>query len=288
MKLDTSSYYPKSPLDDDNEESAGQLAANKPVVPADLHLTDIVTADEAEYDQVSAPVPVADASADDDPPVPDQSPLQPNLPPTEADCFITRVSHLLSWVLVPLLMPVYGIMLAFGLSILSFTSPGTRLVFTAVVAAFNILIPALVVLVLKHFGVVKDVGLNGQRERFIPYLVCIACLVGTAIFMAHKGAPMWLVMFFFGGAVTGLIEVVVNVWWKISAHAAGIAGIVALLVHLFMDEYIDPTTEVWLMVAIGLAGLLGSARIWLGRHTLGQVLAGYVVGFCSVFFLMLI
>ena len=37
-----------------------------------------------------------------------------------------------------------------------------------------------------------------------------------------------------------------------------------------------------------LSGLLGSARIWLGRHTVWQVVAGYAVGFCSVFFLMMV
>lgn len=57
---------------------------------------------------------------------------------------------------------------------------------------------------------------------------------------------------------------------------------------MFVGDFIGPATEVWLLISVGLAGLLGSARIWLGRHTLGQVLAGYVVGFCSVFFMMMI
>ncbi len=44
----------------------------------------------------------------------------------------------------------------------------------------------------------------------------------------------------------------------------------------------------WIVGAIITAGLLGSARIWLGRHTLMQVLAGSAVGFLSVWTLSLI
>lgn len=184
-------------------------------------------------------------------------------------------------------MPVYGVMLAFGLSILSFTDFGVRLSFTAVVTAINVAVPAVLVLLLKRVGLVDDIGLNGQKERFIPYVVSIICLVGTALFMHFKLAPQWLVMFLFGGAAAGIVEVVVNRWWKISVHAAGIAGVVAMLLRMTESgEYMSPAIQTWLIVALAVAGLLGSARIWLGRHTLMQVLAGYAVGFCGVYFMM--
>ena len=57
----------------------------------------------------------------------------------------------------------------------------------------------------------------------------------------HEGrAPMWLTMFFAGGAVAGIVELIVNHWWKISVHAAGVAGIVALLVRIMHDGYPAP------------------------------------------------
>lgn len=201
---------------------------------------------------------------------------------------VTGIAHFLSWALVPMLMPVYGIILAFGLTMLCFTGFGTRLAFTAITFGFNVVIPAIFILVMKRMGFIKDVGLNNQEERFVPYLVSIFCLVGTALFMGHKGAPMWLEMFFIGGATAGIIEVIINRWWKISVHSAGIAGIVALLIFIMAHEYTMPSAMTWLLISVGLAGLLGASRIWLGRHTLWQVLAGYAVGFCSVFFVMYI
>ena len=110
---------------------------------------------------------------------------------------------------------------------------------------------------------------------------------GTSM-TAPDGFPMWVVMFYAGGALAGLIEAIINNWWKISAHGAGVAGLVALLVRMSHTPMVNPDVLTWLIVAVACAGLTGSARLWLGRHTLGQVLAGYAVGFCSVYFLTMI
>ncbi|MDE6804392.1 MAG: hypothetical protein K2J29_07160, partial [Muribaculaceae bacterium] len=133
-----------------------------------------------------------------------------------------------------------------------------------------------------------DIGLNGRKERLLPYIITILCLGATAWFMSLKGAPLWMSMFFIGGAVAGIINFAVNFYWKISAHSAGIAGIVAMLIRIMRDGFPEPSTFSWLIAVILLSGLLGAARVWLGRHTAGQVLAGYAVGFCSVFFITLI
>lgn len=265
MKLDTTSYYPKSYLE---EEEESELKDN------------IVTESERGPITESETEPITE-------PVHEPEPEHVReVPPTECERAIDSVSTFLSWVLVPLLMPVYGVMLAFGLSILNFTSLGTKLIYVAIVLAINVLLPAVTVLLLKKAGIVHDVGLNNREERSIPYLVCIICLVASGIFMHMKEAPIWLALFYYGGAATGIVELIVNKWWKISVHCAGIAGLVALLLRLYNGEYCLPETFIWLIVTVACAGLLGSARIWLGRHTLMQVLAGYAVGFCSVYFIM--
>lgn len=270
MKLDTSSYYPKSHLDDDDAGNGYMPHAGN----------------EASVSSEQSAEPSRRPAGGEVPaPAPEST---PDLPPTEAEAVVTRFSNILSWVLVPILMPVYASILAFNLSVLSFTGVGTRIVFTLIVMAFNMAVPAVLILLLKKLGIVRDVGLNNRDERFIPYLICIACLIGTALFMAYKGAPAWFVMFFFGGAAAGIVEVVINRWWKISVHAAGIAGIVAMLVHLMIFDYTMPGIQTWLVISLVLAGLLGSARVWLGRHTVWQVLAGYAVGFAAVYLMMLV
>lgn len=215
------------------------------------------------------------------------APVQPE-DHTPLERVITLCSNLISWIFVPLLMPVYGIMLIFSLSFLAYAPFHTKLVFTLIVFAANFLIPMLLVLLLKKMRIIDDIGLNGRKERLIPYIITIICLGGTGLFLYIKMAPLWVSMFYAGGALAALINLIVNFRWKISAHAAGIAGVVAMLIQVIKEGPSSEGMEWWIVGAIIMAGLLGSARIWLGRHTLMQVLAGSAVGFLSVWTLSLL
>lgn len=275
MKIDTSSYYPKSPLDDDfgedriSQDSVGNADSNA-TPPQD----EPVKMPEPSDNSPEAPRG-HDRKLFDEP----QSPIEQ---------FIGNVATAISWICVPLMMPVYGILLIFGLSFLGFAPAEFRTGFTLIVAVINVVLPSIMVIILKRLGLVDDLGLNGQRERLIPYLITILLLGGTAWLAAAKGFPLWVVMFFAAGAAAGIVEFIVNFWWKISAHAAGIAGIVALLLRMSHDGMAQPAIFTWLIISVLAAGLVGSARLWLNRHTLAQVLAGYAVGFCSVYFLTMI
>ena len=273
MPIDTSSYYPEvnDPNSDDNNKS---LNGSHSSLFGDYKNTDTQESGkdfivEIETNDNDAPDPIKT----------EESGLERG---------ISIFSNFLSWILVPLLMPVYGIIFIFRLSVLDVVSPGMQTAFTLIIAGINLCIPILLILLLKFLGIVEDVGLNGQRERSIPYVITAICLGVSAWFVTSRGAPIWMSMFFAGGAVAALINLVVNFRWKISAHAAGIAGVIALLIRLEKDVAAEPHIFVWLLITVGAAGLLGSARVWLGRHTVWQVVAGYIVGFCSVFFMMAI
>ncbi len=206
---------------------------------------------------------------------------------TPVEKTISKCAHVISWLLVPLLMPVYGTLLIFNLSILSLSPATTKLIFTLIVFGINFIFPLLMVLLLKKMKLIDDIGLNGRKERLIPYIISIVCLGGTAWLLWNKGVPMWVAMFYAGGALAALINMIVNFKWKISAHAAGIAGIVAMLIQITKDGSPMPGMTLWIAGAILSAGLLGSARVWLGRHSLMQVLAGSAVGFICVWGLSL-
>lgn len=266
MKLDTSSYYPDSYLDDDDDK------------------------DEAATPQEESEVVEREKKVENTEPVDNGYENEPDRsqPPTSLEKFANGVATLISWVLVPLLMPVYGVLLAFNTTILSFTPSHVKLNFVIITLAFTLVLPSLLVMLLKRIGVVKDIGLNSRKERLIPYIITFVSMAGTGVFMYFKVAPMWLVMFFGGGAVAGIVNLIVNFWWKISAHAAGIAGVVALMIRIVRDGYPLDNAFGWLIACTILAGLMGSARVWLGRHTVWQVLAGYTVGFTSVLLMTLI
>jgi hypothetical protein len=75
---------------------------------------------------------------------------------------------------------------------------------------------------------------------------------------------------------TDYIDVPVNLKWKLSEHMAGIGGVIGGLVSFSALFGYNPVG--WLCLFILIAGILGSARIVLGHHTLGEVLSGFAVG----------
>jgi membrane-associated phospholipid phosphatase len=71
----------------------------------------------------------------------------------------------------------------------------------------------------------------------------------------------------------------INVWWKISTHTAGIGGVAGAL-FVFSEVFsFNPTW--WFCLVLIVAGVLGTSRMILRQHTLSQVIVGFLVGFVS-------
>ena len=268
MKLDTTGYYPSSPLDEEVSTTPDQ----QPAAEESAAYQSAIASAEESTPRPETPDPMPIAAGD----------------MTEGERFLTGVSNFLSWIFVPLMMPVYGAIIAFTLSILSFNMLSVRVLFIGLVAGINLMLPISVIIILKRVGVLSDYGVNRRSERSLPYLIGIVCLIATAVLLYFKHAPLWFVAFYVGGALAGIIELLVNLRWKISAHAAGVAGVVALLSYLVLYDFTLPSAFGWLVASVAIAGLVGSARILLGKHSVWQVLAGYAVGFAAVYIPLLV
>lgn len=199
-----------------------------------------------------------------------------------------RISEILSVLFSPLLVPTYGMILAAFLTILRYLP--VNLLCTAVGITFVItcLIPVSIIMALFQSGMVSDPGLNERKERYLPYGAVVLCYLGCGFFFFKASAPLWLPMFFAGAALATVINVAVNYWWKISAHAAAMGGLVALLFRIVASHYALYNMNLWLSTVIILAGAVMTARVYLGRHTLWQVLAGCANGFICVYLMSML
>ncbi len=196
---------------------------------------------------------------------------------------IHYVASVFSVLLSPMLMPTYGMIIAFQLSTYQILLTTDKLIVIAVIAALTCVIPAVLFLVMKYFGILTDVHLNNRRERFLPYAIIIVCYVVAALYLFNINAPTWMWMFLFGAGVASLVSLVVNIVWKISAHMAGIGGIIGLLckINNFGDGVFDLMPIICVVIIV--AGILGTSRLAMERHTLWQVIAGVFNGFLCVY-----
>lgn len=276
MKIDKSDFYPYTPGSScDPESTPEEMEISAPEKETEKDTADVSDLQNEEEEEIESPRNDKPGRSEID-------------APSVWNEMFTRLSNVISWVLVPMLVTVWATMMIFGLSSLDSVPSGAKTIFTLIVFGFTAVIPMGLVLLLKSMKVIDDIGLNGRKERFIPYLIMIASYFGTAVFFWVKGAPSWMWLFYVGGGVAAIINMFINFSWKISAHSTAMAGVVAMLLVINRDGLPHVDLTWWMVGTVVLTGLLGTARIWLGRHTLGQVMAGYAVGFASVYLISFI
>lgn len=196
-----------------------------------------------------------------------------------------KLSQILSTVFSPLFVPTYGVAIAFWCTMLAITPLGVRWRLLIAVFAVTCLIPALLIYGMHRAGFIKDPGLNNRTERTIPYILTALSYGAGAWILGHAKAPDWLWLFMIGGMAAVVVNAVVNRWWKISAHLAAMGGLLALTFRIAMSQTVLPGFPfMWMVVATVIAaGAVGTARVYLDRHTVGQVGAGFLNGFLCVF-----
>ena len=197
--------------------------------------------------------------------------------------FIAGFARFLTTTLSPLLMPTYGVFLVLWVSVLCLLPYGRRVAVLLVCMGITCIVPLIFLSVLRHFNLVKDLNVEVREQRLYPYLFSSFCCGVAAYYLYFTcHAPQWFAMFMVGAALTMLVMALINVWWKISAHMAGIGGIIALIYQINVQG-LSAFDLLWLLCfAIVVAGLLGTSRLVLKRHDIWQLLAGAAVGFLCV------
>ena len=201
--------------------------------------------------------------------------------------FIAGLARFLTTALSPLLMPTYGVFLVLWVSVLCLLPYGRRVAVLLVCMGITCIVPLIFLSVLRHFNLVKDLNVEVREQRLYPYLFTALCSGVAAYYLYFNcHAPQWFAMFMVGACLTMLVMALINVWWKISAHMAGIGGVIALIYQIHVQG-LSAFDLLWLLCfAIIVAGLLGTSRLVLRRHDIWQLLAGVAVGFLCVSFTM--
>lgn len=199
-----------------------------------------------------------------------------------------KLSQIFSAIFSPLLVPTYGMILIAGLTILRILSLHLLLTAVGITFVMTFVIPVIAIIALCRTGVIKDKTLGERSERTIPYSIATICYIGCGITFGKVNAPLWIPLFFVGIATATLITALVNLKWKISAHGVAVGGLVAMMFRIVASHYAIYNMNLWLSAVIILAGFVMTARVYLERHTLWQVLAGCANGFACVYLLSMI
>lgn len=195
---------------------------------------------------------------------------------------IQRISRIISNVFGPLLAPSYGAFLALWVSILCYQSLSTRWVVLLAIFGITCIIPLVIVVILHKMKIVADFELDNRNERYLPYMATIVCYIAATFYLYNVHAPAWFIAFMAGGTLAGIMALIINCWWKISAHTSGMGGIVAMLFAIHSNG-LEAFDIFWLIcLAIILSGVVGAVRVYQRHHTFMQVFAGFFNGYLCI------
>ena len=198
-----------------------------------------------------------------------------------ADRTLIRTARVISAIFTPFSIPFLAFLILFLFSYLRIMPIQYKLIVLGVVYCFTILMPTLTIFLFGKINGFSPEDLGERKRRFMPFLLTITSYVFCLVMMHRLNIPWYMTGIILAALIMMVICIVVNLKWKLSEHMAGVGAIVGGLVSFSALFGYNPVW--WLCLFILIAGVLGTARIILQHHTLGEVLVGFAVGLiCSL------
>jgi hypothetical protein len=196
-------------------------------------------------------------------------------------------SKAISYILHPFLVPLYVMLALFSTGMVPiYVFADVRRWMFFMVAVNAVMVPAAAIIMMRLLGIIKDYSLSTRRDRILPLFVVALCygLCGWVL----GNVPMLFIMqrCMFAAMGCTLFALTVTFFWQISLHmtaVGGAVGIISLLLYAGFAPLVWP-----LCAAVVLSGLLGSARLYLDKHSPGQVAAGFFGGFSVAVLVLLV
>ena len=189
-----------------------------------------------------------------------------------------QISRFISTIFMPLFMPTYSVALLFIYTYFRYVYAGHFFAIVVPTMLFTFFIPGSLIYVMMRIGIISDLSLPLRSDRFAPYAVTVLSFAFLIYYFFRLGLPTWFLLMIGSSIVTMLIATVITLWWKISAHMFGVAGLIGGVMSVCY--FIEKTNPTYLFMTLFIiAGMVGTSRIILKRHTPAQVYAGFILGF---------
>lgn len=193
-----------------------------------------------------------------------------------AEKSLRRLARVISALFTPFTIPFVAFLILFIFSYLRIMPLAYKLTVLGLVYVSTIMLPTLGIYLFQRLNKLTPTEMAERKRRYVPFLLTIASYVACFVLMRRLHIPWYMTGIILAALLMMIISVVVNHWWKLSEHTEGTGAVVGGLVAFSALFGYNPVW--WLCVFILVAGIVGTARIILGHHTVGEVLGGFAVG----------
>ncbi len=198
---------------------------------------------------------------------------------------LRRAARIVSWLLHPAMIPLLVFTILFVFTYLRILPTAYKLIVLGIIGVFTIVTPAIAIYVYRRLHKISISDISHQRHwRFIPFLMMAMCYFVCLQLMYKLMLPWYMTGIIVTALLIQIICMLVNFCLKLSEHMAGMGAIVGGIVAFGTLFGYNPLS--CLAVVILLSGIMGTSRMILRFHSLGEVLASFFLGFgCTLFVL---
>lgn len=195
-------------------------------------------------------------------------------------------AHFFSAVFNPFLVATFGfLVILYHMPGLQYYTPKIKAMLVGIVFTTTCILPMLFILLISFTSNIKR-NMEHQKDRLLPYLFSAFSIFMGAQLMGKLPIPGIFRLFMLGIVLSLVLLFMVTLKWKISGHAAGMGGMLGTFLALLFKYRMDLQ---WIILAtILVAGLVGSSRLILNKHTPAQVYVGFslslLVMYLTVYF----
>ncbi len=145
-----------------------------------------------------------------------------------------------------------------------------------------VLFPLITVLLLFGLKFIDSIFLRTQKDRIIPYIACGIFFFWTFwVFYNNEQFPKIIASLFLGMLLASSTAVIINNYFKISMHAIGMGGWLAIFILIMKSNTMLMT---WPLAAvIILTGIVCTARLIASNHNNREIIYGLFLGLASQF-----
>lgn len=186
-----------------------------------------------------------------------------------------------SFLLHPLFMPTYGILIMFQAgSVVAFIPWEVKRYLLMVVVANTLLFPMILLPLFVKRKMAKDYQFSEKKERILPLLFTFLLFALTFYFLGGLPIPKIFKLFLLGSTLAVLFTFIVTFFWKISIHMVGIGGLMGIIFFIIMKML--SSILGFLLIGFLFSGVIGTSRLYLGEHNIRQIAGGYFLGMITM------
>lgn len=190
-------------------------------------------------------------------------------------------AKIISIALHPIAMPSFLMLALFNSgTLVSFYPASVKLRIFLLIFVYTFALPLLMLPIFLRQRLVKTIHMFNHTERIIPFLFAFL-FYAFSVYTLMGIQGLWVVkMFMLASSIAVFITLAVSFFWKISAHMVGMGGATGFL--LVLNLRLGADILEFMILALLLSGVVGTARLSLDEHSPSQIYTGYFVGLASM------